>query len=229
MTTGTRTAPDTVLQEAVASGAVPGVVALAGDRDGVLHQGAFGRRGLAQDAAMTPDTVFWIASMTKAITSVAAMQLVEEGRLALDAPLGSLLPGLAAPLVLEGFDAAGAPRLRPARRPVTLRLLLTHTAGFSYANWNADLARYTEITGLPATRTGKLASLAAPLAFEPGERWEYGINTDWVGRAVEAASGRPLPEVLKVRIFDPLGMADSGFLPGPSQRARRAGDRKSVV
>jgi methyl acetate hydrolase len=216
-------APDAVLREAVESGAVPGVVALAGDRDGLIHQGAFGRRGLGQDAPMALDTVFWIASMTKAVTSVAAMQLVEQGRLSLDAPLGALLPELAAPLVLEGFDAKGAPLLRPSRKPVTLRLLLTHTAGFSYTMWNAELARYAERTGLPAPRSGKLASLAAPLVFEPGERWEYGINTDWVGRAVEAAADAPLPEVMKAKILDPLGMADTGYLPGSSQRARRAG------
>jgi CubicO group peptidase (beta-lactamase class C family) len=224
MSTTTATAtPDSVLRDAVEGGAVPGVVALAADRDGVIHQGAFGRRGLQEGAApMSPDTVFWIASMTKAVTSVAAIQLVEQGKLSLDAPLGGLLQGLAAPQVLDGFDAAGAPRLRPARKPVTLRLLLTHTAGFSYTMWNGDLARFAEKTGLPAPRTGKLASLDAPLVFEPGERWEYGINTDWVGRAVEAAADAPLPEVLKARILDPLGMADTGYLPGPSQAARRA-------
>lgn len=213
---------DAALQEAVASGSVPGLVAMAADRDGLLYQGAFGRRGLDGPAPMTPDTVFWIASMTKAVTSVAAMQLVEEGRLALDTPLGGLLPDLAAPQVLEGFDAAGMPRLRPARRPITLRHLLTHTAGFTYNTWNAEMARYVELTGLPAARTGRLDSLRAPLVFDPGERWEYGIATDWVGRAVEAASGRSLDQVMQERILAPLGMVDTGYVPGPSQQARRA-------
>ncbi|RAI58784.1 serine hydrolase domain-containing protein [Roseicella frigidaeris] len=214
---------DQVLREAVERGAVPGVVALAADRDGPIYEGAFGRRSLDAAAPMTPDTVFWIASMTKAVTSVAAMQLVEEGRLALDAPLGPLLPGLAAPQVLEGFAADGTPRLRPAQRPITLRHLLTHTAGFAYNTWNADIGRYMQATGLPAPRSGKLASLAAPLVREPGERWEYSIATDWVGRAVEAASGERLERYVFARILEPLGMADSGFVPGPAQRARRAG------
>jgi CubicO group peptidase (beta-lactamase class C family) len=225
MTQTAAAAIDAVLREAVDAGAVPGVVALAADRDGAIYEGAFGRRALDGDAApMTPDTVFWIASMTKAITSVAAMRLVEQGRLSLDAPLGALLPGLAAPRVLEGFDAAsGAPRLRPARRPITLRHLLTHTSGFSYNTWNADLARYMEATGLPAPRSGLLASLDAPLVFDPGERWEYGISTDWVGRAVEAACGGGRLEVLlQDLVLRPLGMRDSGFVPGPDQRARRA-------
>lgn len=215
-------AVDAVLRQAVDSGAIPGVVALVADRSGTVYQGAFGRRALDAPEPMTADTVFWIASMTKAVTSVAAMQLVEEDRLELDAPLGPLLPELAAPEVPDGFDASGAPRLRPARRPITLRLLLTHTAGFSYGMWNADMARYMEATGLPAPRSGKLASLRAPLVFDPGGRWEYGIATDWVGRAVEAAGDARLEMLLRDRIFVPLAMADTGFVPGPSQRARCA-------
>jgi CubicO group peptidase (beta-lactamase class C family) len=125
-------------------------------------------------------------------------------------------------MVLEGFDASGSPRLRPARRPITLRHLLTHTAGFSYNIWNADMARHMQATGLPAPRSGLLASLGAPLVFDPGERWEYGISTDWVGRAVEAAAGGRLEAILEAMVFAPLGMRDTGFVPGPSQRARRA-------
>ncbi len=151
---------DTVLRSAVESGAVPGLVALAADRDGLVYEGAFGRRGLDAPAPMTPDTVFWIASMTKAVTSVAAMQLVEEGRLSLDAPLGRLLPGLAAPQVLEGFAADGTPRLRPARRPITLRHLLTHTAGFTYNTWNAGMARYM-VTCAPELDPGLMGELAS--------------------------------------------------------------------
>jgi methyl acetate hydrolase len=216
-------AMEAALHQAVQRGEVPGVVALAADRDGTLYQGAFGVRGLADPTPMSLDTLFWIASMTKAITSVAAMQLVEEGRLELDSPLGHLCPHLAAPQVLEGFDAAGQPRLRPAKRPVTLRHLLTHTAGFSYNMWNADVGRYMQVMDMPIARSGKLAALNMPLVFDPGERWEYGINTDWVGRVIEAASGKPLPEVFAERIFGPLGMVDTGFIPGPSQRACRAG------
>ena len=213
---------DSLLRAATESGAVPGVVALATDRAGTLYQGAFGRRGLDMAAPITADTVFWIASMTKAITSVAAMQLVEAGRLELDAPLGPLLPHLAAPQVLEGFAADGTPRLRPAVKPITLRLLLTHTAGFTYNTWNPDMGRYMAASGLLAPRSGKLEALRAPLVFEPGERFEYSIATDWVGQAVEAASGQRLEHYVRDRILAPLGMADSGFIPGATQQARRA-------
>jgi methyl acetate hydrolase len=213
---------DAVLRRAVDSGAVPGVVALATDRRGTLYQGAFGRRDLDAPAPMTLDTVFWIASMTKAITSVAAMQLVEAERLDLDAPLGPLLPQLAAPQVLEGFALDGTPRLRPAKQPVTLRRLLTHTAGFTYNTWNPEMGRYMAASGLLAPRSGKLEALRAPLVFDPGERWEYSIATDWVGQAVEAASGQRLEHYVRDHVLVPLGMHDTGFVVGPAQQARRA-------
>ncbi len=220
---------DRALRQAVAAGDVPGVVAVAADAQGVVYEGAFGLRHLEDGPAMTLDTVFWIASMTKAVTSVAALQLVERGLLELDAPIGALLPGLAAPQVLEGFDAEGAPRLRPARRPITLRHLLTHTAGFGYDIWNAEINRYMAATGLPPTGTGRLAALAAPLLFDPGERWNYGINTDWVGRAVEAASGRSLDVYFRERIFGPLGMTETGHVLRPEQRTRRAAMHQRVA
>jgi CubicO group peptidase (beta-lactamase class C family) len=157
--------------------------------------------------------------MTKAITSVAAMQLVEGGQLELDRPIGRVLPELAAPQVLVGFDA-GKPRLRPARRPLTLRHLLTHTAGFGYEMLSSDLIRFVQRTGTPSISTGKLASLLLPLLFDPGERWQYGINIEWVGRAVEAASGKPLDVYLREHIFAPLGMTDTGFALSPEQTAR---------
>jgi CubicO group peptidase (beta-lactamase class C family) len=211
---------DQLLQQAVRAGDVPGVVAAATDEGGVIYQGAFGRRSLADDAAMTSDTLFRIASMTKAITATAAMQMVEQGKLALDQPAGEIVPELAAPMVLEGFDANDKPRLRPAREKVTLRRLLTHTAGFVYDTWNADLARYAELTGMPAARTGKLAALNAPLGFEPGARWEYGINIDWAGRMVEAASGMNLEQYMQTHIFTPLEMRDTSFDPRPDWETR---------
>jgi len=183
---------DRLLSDAAQSVRVPGVVALAADHSGTFYQGAFGRRGLGDDTSMTLDTVFRIAPMTKAVTGVAAMQCVERGRLALDQPAGEIVSGLADPQVLEGFDAEGNPRLRPARRKVTLRNLLTHTAGFVYNVWNEQLNRYVEVTGFPTVMSGQLKSLNAPLAFEPGERWEYGINIDWAGQMVEAVSGQDL-------------------------------------
>jgi methyl acetate hydrolase len=213
---------DHLLSNAARSVRVPGVVALAADRNGTFYQGAFGRRGLGDDSAMTLDTVFRIASMTKAVTGVAAMQCVERGKLALDQPAGEIVPGLADPQVLDGFGADGKPRLRPARRKVTLRNLLTHTAGFVYNVWNAQLNRYVEVTAFPAVMSGQLKSLNAPLAFEPGERWEYGINIDWVGQMVEAVSGQDLNVFMRENIFAPLGMRDTGFMPNAEQTARSA-------
>ncbi len=217
-----RIAADEVLERAVEAGEVPGVVALAADAGGVIYEGAFGKREVGRDQPMTLDTVFWIASMTKAVTSVAAMQLVEQGRLDLDEPLGGRIPELASPRVLEGFDEAGAPKLRPARRPITLRLLLTHTAGFSYDIWNPEMGRYAEHAGLPGIIECKDASLGAPLMFDPGERWEYGINIDWVGKAVERESGQTLEAYFREHIFAPLGMDDTGFVIQPAQRERLA-------
>ena len=217
------TAPiDTILRTAVEAGEIPGVVAMAATDSGVVYQGSFGRRIAPDGAAMTPDTVFRIASMTKAITSVAAMQLVERGRLTLDDPVPDIDPGLAEPQVLTGFDGDGRPILRPAQRRITLRHLLTHTAGFCYEQWNADLARCVAAMGLPQMATGRLAALRMPLMFDPGERWEYGINIDWVGRLIEEVSGRKLDAYFAEHITGPLGMADTGFAVSPEQRARQA-------
>jgi len=211
---------DRVLQGAIERGAVPGVVAAAATRGGTVYQGAFGRRALPDGAAMTADTVFWIASMTKAITSTAAMQLVEQGRLALDAPIGAILPELAAPQVLEGFDAAGEPRLRPARRPITLRHLITHTGGFVYDIWNADMARYMEKRGIPGIISCENKALALPLVFDPGDKWDYGINIDWVGKAVEKVSGQKLGDYFAEHLFGPIGMRDTGFRLTAGHRTR---------
>ncbi len=203
---------DQVLRDAVASGQVPGVTATAANADGVIHEAAFGRRSLAGDAAMTMDTVFRIASMTKAVTGAAAMQLVEQGKLDLDRPASEILPFLGQAQVLDGFDAAGEPKLRPAKGVVTLRNLLTHTAGFVYDTWNGDMNKYAAKTGLPAPRTGDIRALQAPLGFDPGTRWEYGINIDIAGRMVEVASGENLEAYFQNHIFGPLGMPDTGFV-----------------
>ncbi len=202
---------DAVLGEAVETGRVPGVVAMATDGERTLYEGAFGMRALGGQAAMTLDTLFWIASLTKAVTSVAAMQLVEAGRVGIDQPLGALVPKLADLQVLDGFDAAGQPRLRPARRALTLHDLLTHTSGFVYEMWNEDLARYVRVTGRPGSASGLNAGLDMPLAFDPGERWEYGIGIDWAGKVVEAASGQTLGAYLDEHVFAPLGMTDTRF------------------
>ena len=213
---------DDALRRAVDAKEVPGVVAMAATDKGLLYEGAFGPRALDDSAPMTLDTVFRIASMTKAITSVAAMQLVEQGKLKLEEPVPNVDPGVGSPQVLEGFDASGAPKLRPAKRPITLRHLLTHTAGFSYDVWDANTGRYIKTAAVPARTTGKVASIRTPLAFDPGERWEYGVNTDWAGRLVEVLSGQPLDAYFRDKIFAPLGMKDSGYVVSTEQRARQA-------
>jgi len=218
-----RTEMDQALERAVDAGDVPGVVALAADDGGVVYEGAFGKREIGRDQEMTLDTVFWIASMTKAVTSVAAMQLVEQGKLELDQPLGEVLPELASVQVLDGFEEDGTPRLRTARRPITLRHLLTHTAGFTYDIWNADMVRYMEHHGLPGVIECRNVTLATPLVADPGDRWEYGINLDWVGKAVEKVSGLSLEEYLREHVCGRLGMRDTAFVIGPDQRTRLAG------
>ena len=202
---------------------IPGVVAMAATGSEVIYQGAFGKRDLGKDDAMTLDSVFWIASMTKAITCAAGMQLVEQGKLSLDEPIGKLLPDLASPQVLEGFDASGAPKLRPAKKPITLRHLMTHTAGFAYNMWNGDCAQYLEKTGTPAITTCQNAALKTPIMTDPGTRWEYGTNIDFVGKAVEAASGKKLDAYLRDNLFAPLGMNDTGFKITDSMRQRLVG------
>jgi CubicO group peptidase (beta-lactamase class C family) len=214
---------DQLLRQMADAKQIPGVVAMAATGKDVIYQGAFGKRDLSTDVAMTPDSVFWIASMTKAITATAGMQLVEQGKLSLDEPIGKVLPDLAAPQVLEGFDAKGEPKLRPAKKPITLRHLMTHTAGFAYNMWNGDMVQYLEKTGTPAITTCQNAALKTPLMTDPGTRWEYGTNIDFVGKAVEAASGKRLDAYLRDHLFTPLGMSDTGFKINEAQRKRLVG------
>jgi methyl acetate hydrolase len=211
-----------VLKRATDTGDVAGVVATVGTRSGLIYEGAFGKRALGADGDMTADTVCWIASMTKAVTGAAAMQLVEQGKLSLDGPIAAVLPELKSPKVFEGFDGAGKARLRAAKTDITLRHLLTHTAGFTYDIWSADMARYQKDHAIPGIISCTNAALTTPLLFDPGTRWEYGINIDWAGKAVEAASGQKIGAYLKANIFDPLGMKDTGFKIGADQRKRLA-------
>jgi methyl acetate hydrolase len=213
---------DGLLSAAIEQGDVPGVVAVVVDREGVVYEGAFGKRNLVTGEPMTADTVCWIASMTKAITGACTMQMVEQGKLDLDAPASQWVPLLAEAQVLEGWDEEGKPKLRPPARPITLRQLLTHTAGFSYEFWNADVLRYMEVMGVPTVASGKIASLATPLFFDPGERWEYGISIDFAGLAVEAVSGKRLSQYMQEHLLGPLGMNDTAFKIRPDMRARLA-------
>jgi CubicO group peptidase (beta-lactamase class C family) len=213
---------DDLLRHAMENGTAPGVAATAADTRGTVYEGAFGHRSAAGSDAMTPDTVMWIASMTKAITSVAALQQVEAGKLTLDGPIGDFLPRLAEPMVLEGHDAEGKPRLRPARGRITLKHLLSHTAGFGYDIWNPDLVRYQEANGIPGVVSCQNKALTTPLLFDPGARWEYGINIDWAGKAVEAVTGQKLGDYFRDHITGPLGMHDTAFRITPDMRARKA-------
>jgi methyl acetate hydrolase len=210
------------IAQLLSAGNVPGVAVAAVFPDGELVSAAAGVRDVTTGAAMSPDSVVWIASMTKAITAAAAMQQVEQGRLSLDAPIASVLPQLAELQVLEGFDAGGKPKLRPSRVPVTLRHLLTHSSGFVYDLWNADMSRYLETTGTPGVISCANAALNLPLVFDPGTAWDYGIGIDWAGKAVEAVSGKPLGAYLAEHLFAPLRMRDTGFRIRDDQRARLA-------
>jgi methyl acetate hydrolase len=212
-----------LLSDACASARVPGVVAMAADRNGVIYEGAFGERTLGGGVAMTVDTVGWIASMTKALTSTAAVQLVERGKLDLDAPAATVVPDIAELKVLTGFDAAGAPQLRPVKRPITLRHLLTHTSGCSYEIWNADMQKVQAALDIPVVITCQKKAMTLPLVADPGERWEYGLSIDWAGKMVEAVSGLSLGQYLKENLFDPLGMSSTAFKITPDMRSRLAG------
>jgi CubicO group peptidase (beta-lactamase class C family) len=210
---------DTILAEAVRAAGLPGAVAIAANRSGIVHQSAIGER--APGVAMTLDSVARIASMTKAITSIAALRLVERGLLELDDPICDVLPELTEPMVFERFGVDSRPILHPATTPITLRHLLTHTAGYGYDTWNQPLGHIQTSLGLPRIPTTSDELSRVPLLFEPGTHWNYGINTDIVGRAVEVASGKRLDEALRDEVLAPLGMHDTMFLTGPDQEARR--------
>jgi methyl acetate hydrolase len=214
---------DALFQGAAKREAIPGIVAIAATGSEIIYEGAFGKRDLGKPEAMTLDSVFWIASMTKAVTTTGAMQLIEQGKLQLDEPLGKFIPELASLRVLDGFDESGAPKLRPAKNQITLRQLMTHTSGFCYDMWNADMSRYYDAANLPRVISCERKALSAPLASEPGTRWEYGISIDFVGQAIEAASGKRLDAYLRDHIFAPLGMKDTGFKLGEDQRKRLVG------
>ncbi len=213
---------DAALAPFIAAGHVPGMAYAVIDAQGRFASGALGRRRLGGEAAMTDDTIGWLASLTKLVTSTAAMQLVEQGRLALDSSVEALLPELPPRQVLESLDAAGEAVLRPVRGPITLHHLLTHTSGFSYDTWNKALLSYAQRQAIPRIGTCKLKALDLPMLFDPGKRWEYGMSTDYVGLLVERASGLSLEEYIQRHICAPLGLRDLGFVLRPDQTARLA-------
>ena len=210
---------DSILKSATETGAVPGVVAVAADAGGIIYDAAYGKSNIASSSKMTLDTVFWIASMTKAITATAAMQLVEKDLLFLDGPISDVVPDLSDPQVLLGFSTDGQPQLRSAKRSINLRQLMTHTSGMGYGFCNPLIQKYIEQQGITQD-TGDIDSYRLPLLFDPGDRWEYGVGIDWVGRAVEIASGRTLEEYLRQHIFSPLGMTDTAFKRTPGMEKK---------
>ena len=218
-----KSACDAILQK-VATGKdrVPGVVAMITDRSANIYEGAAGERILGASQAMTTDTVFAIFSTTKAITGTAVLQCVEEGKLDLDAPAKTYVPDIGKLEVLDGFDAAGKPRLRAPKRDITTRMLMLHTAGLGYDFFNTNYLRLAQEHGQPSVITCSKASLMTPLLFDPGDKWEYGSNIDWCGQVVESIRGKRLGEVMTERIFAPLGMEDIAFSLTPSMRARLA-------
>jgi methyl acetate hydrolase len=196
---------DDTLRSGIAQRKIPAAVGMAANERRILYSGAFGTRD-SSGVPVNADSIFAVASMTKAITTVAALQLVEQGKLKLDEPVSKHLPQFKAVEVLEGFDPeTGKPRLRPAKTPVTLKHLLTHTSGICYDVWDRDMFQYTSKT--------KVADAAVPpLMFEPGTRWQYGMGVDWAGRLVEAISGMNLEEYFQAKILGPLEMRDTSYL-----------------
>lgn len=209
---------DNVLLTAVENDVVPGVVAMAADRDGEIYEGAAGFRSAAASDLITPDTVLRIASMTKMVTTTAALQLVEQGSLDVEAPVDTYRPEFADLQVLDGFDG-DSPRLRPPATRATVRNLLTHTTGLAYWIWDSDIDKYEQVTGIANILPGTLDAFTAPLVFDPGTRLEYGINHDWLGRVIEAVSGQPLDAYFAENITGPLGMTSTVARMTPEQRA----------
>ena len=200
-----------LLDGAVARGAAHGIAAVVVDRNGTLLHHAAGEAN--------ERTLFRNASMTKAVATTAALQLVEQGRLSLDATVESILPEFGRLQVLDGFDG-DKPRLRPPASRATVRQLMNHTAGCGYFFLSEKLLRYHQLTGEPTPLTGLKRSLSVPLVNDPGTVWEYGVNTDWLGLVVEKVSGERLGSYLRQHVWGPLGMSDSTFEPGTEQRAR---------
>jgi methyl acetate hydrolase len=200
-----------LLDGAVAKGAVHGIAALVVGRDGALFQHAAGEAN--------ERTLYRNASMTKAVATTGALQLVEQGRLDLDATVESILPEFGQLQLLEGFDG-DTPRLRAPASKATVRQLMTHTAGLGYFFGSEKLHRYLSLTGEPSPLSGLKRSLSVPMVNDPGTAWEYGVNTDWLGLVVERITGQRLGSYLQQHVYGPLGMGDSSFAPSAEQRTR---------
>ena len=202
---------DAVLTRGVESGAVPHVAAIVADADGVLYEGGAGVRINGEsDDPVGASTQFRIMSMTKMVATTAALQQRERGQLDFDAPVSEYCPEFADVKVLEGWDG-DTPILVDPRTPATVRHLVTHTSGLGYWFWNDDLVKYESATGIPNVVPGSAEAFKAPMTSHPGERFEYGINTDWLGKVVESVAGTTLDVVIRDNITTPLGMSDTMF------------------
>jgi methyl acetate hydrolase len=211
---------DAVLAAGVDNDAAPGFVGIVADPDRVLYEGAAGVSRAGDSQPLAADAVYRIASMTKLVTSVGALQLVDSGAIDLDAAVGDYLPAFDELQVLTGFDADGRPQLRPAQSRATVRQLCAHISGLGYDTWNEPLKRYHEVTGLPAISDGLRETFLAPLVADPGTEFNYSTSTDWLGLVIEARSGKPLDRYLAESVFEPLGMVDSGMVVTTDQRRR---------
>jgi methyl acetate hydrolase len=223
MSEAIKKAADTVLKYTTERlGGVPGVVAMATDRKANIYEGAAGKRELGKDQPMTPDTVFAIFSTTKPLTGTLVMQLIEEGRIRLDEPAKRYVPEISELEVLEGFDSAGKPKTRAPKRDITINDLMLHTSGLCYECFSADDLKFRTARNIPTIVSSQFAAIRTVLLHDPGERWTYGVNIDWLGRIVEQQRGKRLGTVMKERIFDPCGMKDIAFTMTDSMKARRA-------
>lgn len=208
---------DDTLRSGIQRRKIPAAVGMVATQGRTLYSGAFGKRD-AEGTPVTADSIFAIASMTKAVTTVAAMQLVEQGKVKLDEPVSKYLPALEKLDVLEGFDESGRkPILRPAKTPITLKHLLTHTSGLCYDTWDEKMFRFA------SQATAASAATVGPLMFEPGERWQYGQGVDWAGRLVEKISGMSLEDYFQARVLRPLEMSDTSYILPASKFERMVG------
>ena len=206
-----------ILDAAVANEDVPFIVAITGNGDGVQWAGAAG--DAAPGLAASDKTMFRIFSMTKAVGSTAAMILIDRGQLSPDTPVEEILPDFAQIQVLDGFDG-DKPILRAPKSKATVRHLATHTSGLVYEFWNPDIPKYMELTGHPTILSGLKSSLSYPMAYDPGERWDYGIGIDWLSQVVEAIDGRTIDKFVTEEICEPLGMVDTVFEVSDAHAAR---------
>lgn len=218
MSTITRSGVDQVLERAVAEGAVPQVIAMAADRDGVIYEGAVGPRVVGEQDTVTADTHLRLMSMTKMVATTVALQLVEQGKLDLDAPVERYCPEFAEVQVLDGFDG-DVPRTRPPASKATVRQLVTHTTGLGYWFFSPELVKWEAATGIPNVLSGLNAIFKAPMLADPGTRFEYGINIDWLGQVIHGASGMKLDEAVARVVTEPLGMNETAFVMSDAQRA----------